>query len=853
MTDTASLNREGPEGQSSTGNDAGTPRAAGRIPNLVGVFLLFFGSGVVALVYEVAWTRLLTLEMGSSTLAVSTVLSVFMAGLAIGARVAGPLADRLSRPLLAYGLLELGIGVYAVCTPYLFGLVASLFALLGAGTSPGIWWLSVLRFIIAGVLLIPPTMLMGATLPLLVRHCGFAGISGGRIAGILYGINTCGAFAGTVLSGLILLPTVGLRKCILAAAAINLLLGIVAALWGRAAGLAASAAPPDPVPGRRSRIAEISLLLAIAATGFAAMVCQVAWSRVLVLIVGPSVYAFTVMLATFLIGLGGGSSLVAVCLKNNPGMGRLVFAVLAGLSGVLILVSSGTFQYLPSLFLKLFRGLGIEEDPDAHTALLFLVSGSVMIVPTLVMGGLFPACSVALMDRERSRGEDVGRLFSYNTIGAIVGSFAAGFVLVPLIGIRHSLLVAAILSTVASLVALLPRSGRSAAVAAALSGTGLLAAWALTPDWDRQLMTSGVYKYTDYFKTTKVREMREFMEGDERVLFYRDGLTATITVIRDLKAENSDLYLSTNGKIDGSSHRDMPTQRLAAHLPILLHRAPDNVCVIGLGTGCTAGSASLHPGVDVDVVEIEAAVVEGARFFSLHNHNVHDRKNVKIHVTDGRLFVRLRPATYDVLISEPSNPWLAGASDLFTRDFFELGARSLREGGIFCQWVHLYGMSEESIRTVLRSFMDVFSHVYVASTIPGADIQLIGAREPIPFNLPRMERRMSIPAVEADLADPRVRVHSLAELLARIVLGPEEARVLAGAGPLNTDDHPVIAYTAPRSLYSSTRESNTELLLRHAKGMGGYLGSGGFRRIDRGITFRRDLEREFDEWMEEHR
>jgi spermidine synthase len=441
------------------------------------------------------------------------------------------------------------------------------------------------------------------------------------------------------------------------------------------------------------------------------------------------------------------------------------------------------------------------------------------------MGTLFPAATYAAVRHDASAGARVSLLYAAGTLGAIAGGLAGGFVLMPAAGLPGSVLVIAFLEVSASTLAL---RGSGRAWTAACSATAiavLVLAGAAARTWRPHLMTAGVFQYAQTYRHVPAHRLEARLARSEELLFYRDGLTATVTVTRDRQSPNRDLYVSTNGKIDGSSHSDMPTQRLSAHLPLVLHPDPRDVCVIGLGTGCTAGSASLHPLRSLKVVEIEAAMVEAARFFASDNHGLLANPRVAVNVTDGRLFLRTRPADFDVVISEPSNPWLAGASDLFTREFFALGARALRPNGIFCQWVQLYGLAPENLRMLVRTFVSVFPHTVVATTIADTDILLIGSREPVTVDLARIAARMTQTDIAGDLADPRVGIDSPLQLVSRLRMGPMETRAFAGEGLLHTDDRPLIAYRAPRDLYRWTRHLNSALIARHARGIARYLAS----------------------------
>lgn len=786
------------------------------------VFALFFLSGACALAYEVSWVRALTLHFGSTTLAVSTVLTVYMGGLALGAHIVGRYVDRWAAPLTRYGSLELALALYALLTLKLFDWVLPLFGAVGASVAERFGVLSLLRFGIALALLVIPTALMGATLPVLSRYYALTRPMASRGAGLLYGINTVGGFAGTLLAGFVLLPSLGLRRTVLLAGSVNLLLGGVAWLAGRRTerreerSRAISAAEPRLEAGSAAA-SGVPILAAIAFTGFAAMVCEVAWTRVLTLIIGGSTYAFAVMLATFLVGLGVGAAAIATILRSSPASARRVFAGLALAAGALIAASSATFGQLPELFRGLFWSWDLASHPERVLWVQALLAAAVMLPPTLVMGGLFSAGARVMIGPPEAAGRQVALLYAWNTVGNILGASATAFLLIPALGIRRTLLtaVAAELIGAALLATRRLRSPRTVLVAAGACAL-LLGAVRLTPPWHHLLMTRGIWH--QHAPPRPSSGMQASAVSD--LLFYRDGLSATITVERRI---GGNLSITTNGKVDGSSQYDMPNQRLLAHLPLLFHPDPRQVAVIGMGTGCTAGSAALHPVEGVTVIEIEAAMVEGARFFREQNHAVHENPRVDIRVTDGRLFLRLHPGRFDAIISEPSNPWLAGSSDLFTREFFELGAQALASGGVFSQWVQIYHLSPEQLRTLLRTFLSVFPHTYLAYPIPDTDILLLGSREPFALDVRLGRRRMEEPAISEDLADSWVEIGSFTELLARLRMGPAEVRQLAGVGPHHTDDHPVIAYRGPFDLYRETRDANALLLARHSRGIGPYL------------------------------
>ena len=780
------------------------------------VALLFFSSGAFALVYQIAWVRALALEFGSTTLAVSTVVAVFMAGLGIGARIGGSFADASDSPLRKYGIIEISLGAYALISLHLIEAFTAVFRFVGTYAYDNLWTIFLLRAVLSSLVLLPPTILMGMTLPLLSRFVALQGAGISKGTGMLYGLNTIGAYVGCLLAGFTLLPSIGLYRSILYTAILNIGLGVIAIALAKRAGEKPGAMLANSSSSNARNWDPI--LLSVALSGAAALICEVAWTRVLILVIGGSVYAFVSVLAVFLAGLGIGGYVSAIFLDRVPYGERKAFFLLCFLTALAVFATTILFPKMPELFVLL-----LDEEAFARGSKMFavhmLICSAVMAVPAILMGALFPL-AIGIFETQRERaGFEVGRLYAYNTFGAIVGSLLCGFWALPELGMRGTMLLAIFLQCLAGSISLWQVSWRLRYVSLAATAlcTGLFLM--LAPTWQPQVMASGVFTYGSKYKNREDKSFKEYVETAEELLFYRDGLTATITVTRDRISATQDLYISTNGKIDGSSHYDMPTQRVTAHMPILLHPKPSEVCVLGMGTGVTAGSAGLHP-VHVTLLEIEEEIVKGSRLFRDHNNRVHDNKRVDIRVTDGRLFLNLHPKRFDVIISEPSNPWLAGVAGLFTVDFYTIGANALREGGIFAQWGQIYNLSSKNVQTMIRSFAEVFPYTYIVVTIPNTDTLMLGSKTPITFSPNLLQERMRAAPVARDLADHRVRIRNVPELLARVWLGPEDVRQLIGTeGPLHTDDLPTIAYQAPKNLYISTRESNMRLLSRHARGV----------------------------------
>ncbi len=772
------------------------------VPLLV-VSTALFLSGAAGLVYQVVWLRMLGLVFGHAVDALTAVLVAFMSGLALGSALGGRLSSRARAPLAIYAWLETGIAVYALCLPPgLPGLTRVSLTLRDAlGLSYEGW--SLVQVALAFLVLLPPTVLMGATLPLVSQALASGGEAPGRRVGALYAVNTWGAVTGTLAAGYFLLPPLGNRVTVWIAAGANL---TAAALALTVARRGAALAPPSVLSARgeeaSSRVAWL-IPAAMAVSGAVAMVFEIAWTRALSLLLGSSTYAFTAMLLAVLIGLAMGSAVYAWRWGNRP-VGPATLGVIqggVGLSAAVVLVS---FDRLPDLILAALR---VSTVPSWVDLVEILVSVAALTMVTLWMGAAFP-CAIAAWAPAGARvGRGVGRLYAANTAGAIVGVLLGGLVLVPTWGIHGSLkmAVAATLMLCGALLVAGPGSimRRSLPAAAALA---LALSVTFLPDWDRRLMSSATAVYApSYLRAGAGRPLREIVR-DQEILFYRDGRSGTVAVTR----EGGQRFLRINGKIDAGSAVDMSTQLMLAHLPLLAHPAPHTVFILGLGSGVTTGAAARHPVERVDVLEIEPAVIEASRFFTdLHGDVLRDSR-VHALIGDGRNFLMASPRRYDVIISEPSNPWMSGLAALYSREFFLLARERLRPGGIMLQWVQSYNLAPEHLKMVVATFREAFPATSIWEPTPG-DFLLLGRVDRVPLDAGRLRERWETePRVRADFE--RLGMGGWAGLLGLFVLGEEDAARLAAGAGLNTDDRLPLEFGAPRALYLETSLPNRAMV-----------------------------------------
>lgn len=745
----------------------------------------FFLSGTAALVFEVVWTRLLLLNLGTTATAVAAVLGAFMGGMALGSASASRPFIARRDPVFLYALLEGGAGAYGLASPYLIRLVADV------PSGP--------RFVLSLLMLLPATAAMGASLPVLVRALGPSPASAGGTVGRLYAANTAGAFAGPLVAVFWLFPALGLSRALHVASAIDL--GIAAALLlGR--GLFVARAEPTLEVETVGQRPPFLLLLALAVSGGTAMVYEVAWSRTLSLVFGSSVYGVSIMLSSFLAGLAGGSAAASFFVERRPERASLSACgwLLAG-SAMAAVVSLFVARGLPVLFLDLYRSAP-QGDPVLFGAQ-FLVSGLLMLPGTLALGALLPFATAAVGHGKQELGRTVSWLYTANLIGSTAGTGLAAGLMLASLGIELSVRVAAALALAMATVIFVRSKVHFLGTTVATAAIILLLA--IDPSWQPVAKTFGLYSDLDSYARYGETELRDLISSYE-LYYYEDGATATVSVHR----VGHFILLKINGKTDASNGSgDVETQLMLGHLPVLAAEAK-RVAVIGWGSGMTVGAVLTYPVESVDAYEIEPRVVEASRFFESFNRKPLSDRRVRLILGDARSELRRQSGAYDLIISEPSNPWLTGVANLFTAEFFELAASRLTPEGILCQWFHLYGMSEESARSALATFRSVFPHTLV---FKDRDLILLGSRRPIAFDLSRMRALFEREPVRSSLATVFVRFP--ADLLIELRLDERGVEAFSRGARLNTDDNMLLELAAPRSLYRHRVEAIVAEMEKH--------------------------------------
>lgn len=766
-----------------------------------------FVSGLGSLVLEVVWTRQLRLVFGSTTLAASTILVAYMLGLGFGGITGGALSRRIRDGVRAYGWMELAIGLYALAVPAALVRMTDLNRTLLYGLD--FWPAALCRFGIALLLLILPTFLMGATLPVLVAAASRVDERVGRHTSLLYGINTVGAVVGVFLANFLLFEWLGISAASRFGALLDVGVGLVAILWlaprmRRAeAASAEDVAAAAPAAWRGSDAAALAtptpLLVAYGIVGFTALVYEVAWTRALSMVLGGSIHGFAVMLGAFLAGIGIGSLAIRAVVERIERPVAL-FAGGVALLGLLAFLTTALFSYLPDLAIALVERWGTTGG--ATTALQVTVATLLMLPATLVLGALMPLLSRVIAERWASAGDAVGRVYFANTVGSALGAFLAGFVLVPTLGLAATIVFAAALDVAAAayLTARLRTAPRRAVVLAAAA----VALVVLPTPFDREALTRGVFRLPAHEMSFGIELEPYAGVGGGKLLYYRDGITGTVSVHDEMDT----VLLKTNGKPDASSTNDVATQLLLGHLGLLFGPPARSALVIGFASGMTVGSVARHPELEkIDVVEIEPAMVEASHYFDFLNGRPLEDPRVRVIYDDGRAYLSGTAEKYDLIISEPSNPWLTGVSNLFTKEFFRSARAALRPDGRLLQWVQLYGIDERALRSILAAMRGEFPYIYAfAHVAEWPDLLLLGMTRPLGArDLPRWNELPD--AVRRDLS--RVGDSSDADLWSTLRLVPEEVdRLYPPGDTVNTDDNLLVELSTPWLMNAPTAKAH---------------------------------------------
>jgi len=770
------------------------------------ILAVFFVSGACGLLYEVVWMKMLTIVFGGTALATTTTLAAFMSGLALGSFYFGRFTDRHQHPLRIYAFLEMGTGLFAFLMPLLLSLMDRFYIFIYQDVTAGYLWLSLIRLALSFLVLLIPATLMGGTLPVITRFLVRRfGQLGSRV-GQLYFVNTLGAVAGTFATGFFLIVWLGINEAAYVAGGLNIFIAIAILVLDRrtvSAGhsettLVSQAADSNGgaeklnQPYYSSRIARLALW-AFAISGFCSLAYEVLWTRALVFILDNTAQAFTTMLVAFLLGIALGSLVITRYVDRLKhllalfGLAEVLIALLAIISipvfgnlGASIGSSPGSILY-PTFSLWQWAGIRFGR------ALL------VMLLPTFLMGITFPIASKLYARSETGVGGAIGNIYSANTVSGVIGSFVAGFALIPWIGVYNSVMLVAGLNTIVGLTLLLIEPVmklRNRLKTALVSIVCFITALAVLLSLGQIIFVSPIE-----------------WQSTDRLLYYKEGIGSTVKVYQDVFGDKT---ISIDGfPVAGTTPRHQDAQRSLGNLPLLLSRVSQpRVNLVGFGAGGSSWTATLYNPSALDCVELVPSVVEAAKFFPEVNHGVMNNPTLDLIIGDGRNYLLVTDKQYDIITVDATSPKSAGSGSLYTKEFYESCKARLTNNGLIAQWLPFHLLSEDEIKMTIRTFMSVFPHASLWFSFQRFYFILVGTQSELNLDFQLLQDRMADENIKAELAP--VDISDSYDVLSCFIMGEGALANYASGAKLNTDGHPYLEYSATMSYFITgdfTRQS----------------------------------------------
>ncbi|GAB4324463.1 MAG: hypothetical protein Kow0074_17470 [Candidatus Zixiibacteriota bacterium] len=771
------------------------------------VAVLLFGSGLCALIYQVAWMKELSLIYGASTAASAAVLAIFMGGLGLGGVLIGKRADRHQRPLVLYAQLEMSIALAAAVSPFLIWAARWLYIAVGGSAVLGLTGATLVRLLLSAIIIGIPAVLMGGTLPAAARAAETEDDIGRNRLAVLYGINTLGAVTGALLSTFVLLESQGIRLTLWLACLINSVVALVA--WW----LGERAAPMTIAPGTKKSVANDTakpvastahsseryakvVLMAAGIVGFVFFLMELVWYRLLAPILGGTTYTFGLILAVALFGIGLGGAAYAILWRNRSGtFGGLAATCAFEAAFIAVPIALGDRLAVVAASLRSLDIIGFIGDIFGWLIITFIV-----VLPAAFIAGVQFPLLIALLGQGAHRvGRHTGLAYASNTAGAIVGSLAGGFGLMPLLGAVLTWQLSVVLLVLTALLFFILSHrverrrtmliGPAIAMILALlmaTATGPTAAWRHTPIGAGRIQLDMTRN-----------ELVEWTHMQRHNLLWEEEGTESSVAL----SVQDGLNHLTNGKSDGNAKLDATTMILTGLLGGFLHPSPTHAMMVGLGTGTSAGWLAVIPTVStLDVVELEHATLEVARRCSAINQNVLQNRKANIMIGDAREYLLATPNRYDLIVSQPSNPYRAGVASLYTHEYYKAVNERLKPGGLFVQWIQAYECDVTTMRTVYATLLSVFPEVHTWQTTPD-DLLLVCSNGPLSLDGPALRQRMTQDPYRAAMIGA-MRVVDLEGLMARYVGGTRLARVMASdvRVEINTDDRNIIEYGYARTV-----------------------------------------------------
>jgi len=786
------------------------------LPNIPGnkfllLSILFLLSGIAGLIYQVVWFKHLSYFLGNTTYSQVVVLSTFMGGLAIGAWWWGKKADVSKNVLNLFAWLEIGIAVYCFLYMHIFEGVKDLFISIvktqGWPSDSGI--VLFLKFIVSILTMFIPTVLMGGTLPVLVRYLSNRISDIGKNVSMLYFINSLGAVFGTVLAGFYLIQTIGLTATVYFGAILDLFVGLYF-LIGNQKNVFFTNTAIRNTNKNTTEIKEVAvssslrfriILLISGLSGLCAMIYEVAWLRLLIPILNSSTYSFSLILIVFISGITIGSLIVYFGLHKIKDPFRFIGFCQLGIV-LSMLLTIPFYEKIPYFIWKsLGSEINIQSTYFSYLSIQFIYIFLLIILPTIFMGMTLPvATKIAVKEMSKS-GSVIGSIFALNTLGTVLGALIAGMAMIPFFGIQVTIEIAISINLFLFLIVFFSKNVSSQLLKIISIVVVILFYFNYkmkvnNEKWSQAIMTSEISRKINRFPPPiSFEKFYRSQTKSKKILFYKEGVSGTVAVGKN----DEQIFLYTNGKGDANSIADRKTQSMLAHIPMVLHpKNFDDIFIIGFGSGTTVGNALLHDEVkEVWVAEISSEVIQGSEYFNHMNGTPLMDNRTKVISDDGLSVLRLTDKKFDIIISQPSNPWSAGVGNLYTKEFFETCRTHLKSGGVLAQWFNTYELDDKNVKTIIQTVLSQFKGISFWQ-IGKSDILILCSEKELDIDLIMAEKRFEKIRDEIDkLGVSTFPVFLSQEFLSdrkKIVSFCENADVIS-------ENKPILEFSAPKAYY----------------------------------------------------
>jgi spermidine synthase len=744
------------------------------------VYFLFLFSGIASLIYQVVWVRMLTLVFGHTIYSVSIVLSAFMAGLGLGSYMWGRTIDKTGKPLLIYGKIEICIGISAALLSVLLSSFSPIYAWLHQLLPDLLFLAAILKAVLAFLLVLIPTLFMGATLPVMCKYFATEDANLGQQVGYLYSINTLGASAGCLLAGYFLIEFFGVLETALLAAGVNFLIGLfcISVFKKAEPGVVCGFGLPKPEFNRLQFDKENSLWLTISfLCGFTALAYEVVWTRLLVFGLGSTVYSFSLMLANFLFGVTVGGLLIVPFFKKRINFHFLLSLFQFGI-GLYLIFSLYQSNWILSSFIRPYAKM---NGPITEFWINMRHASGLMFVPTVLFGMSFPVLTYLVTKGSKDIGGSLGAVYGVNTLGGIFGSIVAGYLLLPNLGSQQTLSFLSMLNLLSGILLFLVSS-----LFTGFIRKGVAISLSCLLFWFVLQMPNDLLKEI-YLRDTSGKR------NPEQLIYLDEGLTTTVAIFNNDINELKNRRLILNGiNMSASNMTARKYMTLLSYIPLLLTENPKNVLVICFGTGQTAGAAGAYPEINlVDAVDISPGVFKAGKYFKATNHNVVNNPKVKKIIQDGRQHLLTTSTKYDVITAEPPPPSSAGTVNLYTKEYYELTKRALKPGGIVSQWIPLHSQTETHVYQSFRTFLESFPYVMAWYPVR-KELILIGSNQPININFQNVAERLQNPVINKIMSD--IEFGTPYSFLGSIWFLKKELKNLGSAQRIISDNNPTLEF-----------------------------------------------------------